>query len=101
MQRQTVRSSHCLSVVEIHIASPDQRGQTQCYSVFIQRSVGSHLAVFQYNAFKRAISISVTVCGSLLQQADEVMIESDCFVQTRLTHHNSVSVGKKVSSPDG
>lgn len=74
---------------------PRSKRANKCYSVFIQRRVGSHLAVFQYNAFKRAISISVTVCGSLLQQADEVTIESDCFVQTRLTHHNSVSVGKK------
>lgn len=69
VQRQTVRSSHLSVCCWNWHRLPRSKRTNKCYSVFIQRSVGSHLAVFEYNAFKRAISISVTVCGSLLQQS--------------------------------
>lgn len=101
VQRQTVRSSHSLSVVEIDIACPDQRGQTNVTQCLFNAAL-VHTWLFLNTVHpKEPFPFLRQSVGLCYNKADEVMTESDCFVQTRLTHHNSVSVGKKVSSPDG
>lgn len=82
MEGQTV----CPSVAEMETHFPRSEHTNKCHSVFIQCRVGSHSAVFEYNASRGAFRFPGKVCESLLQQVDEVMIESSCFVQTPLTH---------------
>lgn len=68
-----------LSAVEIHFRfSPSTTNES--FSMFLQCSGWFHTWLF-FN------TIHSHFCDTLCYEWDEVTTESDCFVQTRLTHH--------------